>query len=369
MVVGPPAIGAMVEMLGHPFSAGDEPPEEDVARIRERLPLVPSAEASVLANRDLFGGMATEAMLPSTRAIMAEWVPELVLREPCEYSSAIVAREMTIKTAQVAISSARSELASIVAATPALEAHRAGLARELVTEPYVTRFPSSVDPAVFPTTVRYRTETQQPRPLPDWWHGSGAPLVYVTFGTVLGHMSIAPTVVNTIMRAVWRIPDVRVLLTIGRQLDPSRVTPLPANVRLEPWVDQADVLAQAAVVVCHGGSGTVFGALAAGVPVVVVPVFADQFDNGRRVAERGAGLTIEPVRGSEESAPPVIGDGDVDRIGQAIEAVLAVPGFRAQAAEVAGEMAASTPVGTVLAALQADDPVGVLSGEGVAPTG
>jgi UDP:flavonoid glycosyltransferase YjiC (YdhE family) len=359
----------MVEEVGYPFSGGGEPPEADVARIRERLPLASSAEGSVLANRDLFGRLATDAMLPSTRAVMAEWRPDLVLREPCEYASAIVAQEMTIKTAQVAISSARSELASIAAARPALEVHRAGLVRELVTAPYVTRFPSSIDPSEFATTVRYRTETLEPRPLPDWWHGSDAPLIYVTFGTVLGYMSIAPAVVNTVMKAVSGFPDARVLLTIGRQLDPSSIAPLPANVRLESWVAQADVLAQADVVLCHGGSGTVFGALAAGVPVVVVPVFADQFDNGRRISERGAGVTIEPARGSAESPPPVIGEDDVDRIGQAVGMVLADPGFRDQAAGVAAEMATATSVGEVLAALQADDPAGPLSGDGVAPMG
>ena len=51
-----------------------------------------------------------------------------------------------------------------------------------------------------------------------------------------------------------------------------------------------------AVVVGHGGSGTTFGALAAGVPVVIVPLFADQFANAERVAEAGAALVVEPDR-------------------------------------------------------------------------
>jgi hypothetical protein len=43
------------------------------------------------------------------------------------------------------------------------------------------------------------------------------------------------------------------------------------------------VLPHAALVVCHGGSGSTFGALAAGVPLVIWPLFADQFRNGRAV--------------------------------------------------------------------------------------
>lgn len=44
------------------------------------------------------------------------------------------------------------------------------------------------------------------------------------------------------------------------------------------------------VVVCHGGSGTAFGALAAGVPLIICPLFADQSSNGQLIASAGAGL-------------------------------------------------------------------------------
>jgi UDP:flavonoid glycosyltransferase YjiC (YdhE family) len=44
--------------------------------------------------------------------------------------------------------------------------------------------------------------------------------------------------------------------------------------------------------VCHGGSGTVVGGLAAGLPMVVVPLFADQPDNARCVAAAGLGLSV-----------------------------------------------------------------------------
>src|SRR2546421_22265 len=45
-----------------------EPPGVAVGRIREQLPIVLSHEASVLANRELFGRLATSAMLPSMEA-------------------------------------------------------------------------------------------------------------------------------------------------------------------------------------------------------------------------------------------------------------------------------------------------------------
>ena len=323
LVVGPPALEEMVARSGFPFRAGGEPPESEVAPIRERLPVVPPIEASVLGNRELFGRLATHAMLPFMREICAQWLPAFVLREPCEYASAVVALDRGIPTAQVAISLAVAEAGSIAVAAPALEEHRRGLADELRASPYLTRFPEVLDPSPFSHTVRFR----EPAPtgsegLPDWWGGSDAPLVYMTFGTVLGHMSIAAGVYRAALRAVEHL-DARVLLTVGHRFDPSALGPIPRNVHVEAWVDQARVLAAADLVVCHGGSGTVFGALAAARPMVVVPVFADQFENGRRVAERGAGLTVEVAPEAGAAGRRVVNDTDAPRVAAAINNVFA----------------------------------------------
>ena len=99
----------------------------------------------------------------------------------------------------------------------------------------------------------------------------------------------------------------RVLLTVGRELDLDALPPAPENVRVERWVPQQDVLGHAAAAVVHGGSGSTLGAIAAGVPLVVVPLFADQPQNARRVAEVGAGLAVEPNRedvGGDRRAAP-----------------------------------------------------------------
>jgi UDP:flavonoid glycosyltransferase YjiC (YdhE family) len=353
LVVGPPALRALVGRAGYAFRAGGEPPEAEVAPIRERLPVVPPREASVLGNRDLFGRMATGAMLPGMRRTCADWSPDFLLREPCEYASAVVAREMGIPSAQVAISLAEAEANSIAVAAPALEDHRRGLVRELHDSPYLTRFPASLDPSPFPRTVRFRALIAfDGGALPDWWGGSDAPLVYATFGTVLGHMSIAADIYRMALAVAAEL-DVRVLLTVGDRFDRSDLGPVPANAHLEPWVDQARALGEAALVVCHGGSGTVFGALAAGVPLVVTSLFADQFVNGRRVVDCGAGLAIEPARGGGNRPGRVFGLDDVPRIVEAIGAVLATPAYRRNARRIAREMAAAPSVDDVLESLLA----------------
>jgi UDP:flavonoid glycosyltransferase YjiC (YdhE family) len=347
LVVGPPALRGMVNASGHAFAAGGEPPEAAVAPIRERLPVVPAREASVLGNRELFGRLATTAMLPAMDRVVARWQPHIVLRDPCEYASAVIAHPLGVASVQVAIGLAEVEWGSISSASPALEAHRPGLTVELHRSPYVTRFPASADPSPFPDTRRFR----EPAPatlgsLPDWWNGSSAPLVYVTFGTVLGHMSTAAEAYRTAIQAVAGI-DARVLLTVGRRFDASQLGRIPGNIHVESWVDQADVLHEADVVVCHGGSGTTFGALAAGVPVVIVPQFADQFANGTKVAEAGAGIVLDRGQDSNGCRRP-LGQDDAPRIAEAIETIRVRPSYREHARLIAAEMASAATTDTLL---------------------
>ncbi|HEV2362126.1 MAG TPA: glycosyltransferase, partial [Acidimicrobiales bacterium] len=113
--------------------------------------------------------------------------------------------------------------------------------------------------------------------------------------------------------------------------DDSTISHVPENTHVEPWVDQVDALAEAAAVVCHGGSGTVLGAIYSGRPVVVVPRFADQFENGRRIAEAGAGLTVDAGAPSE-------------RVTAALKEVLRDPLYGLAAARIGSEMrSAPTP--------------------------
>jgi UDP:flavonoid glycosyltransferase YjiC (YdhE family) len=97
------------------------------------------------------------------------------------------------------------------------------------------------------------------------------------------------------------------------------------------------VLPRAAAVVCHGGSGTVLGALAAGVPMVVVPLGADQPHNAQRIAATGAGLALPKP--------------DASSLRAAIERVLAEAVFRNNARRLAAEIAALPNLERAVAAL------------------
>jgi UDP:flavonoid glycosyltransferase YjiC (YdhE family) len=75
-------------------------------------------------------------------------------------------------------------------------------------------------------------------------------------------------------------------------MDPEALGPIPDNVTVLPFVPQGEVMPHASLVLCHGGSGTLLEALARGIPVVVVPLFADQPANARSVERTGAGLAV-----------------------------------------------------------------------------
>jgi MGT family glycosyltransferase len=93
-----------------------------------------------------------------------------------------------------------------------------------------------------------------------------------------------------IVDGVGRLP-VRAVVTTGPTVDPADLT-APENVTVVRAAPHTAVLAQAAAVVTHGGHGTVVRALAAGVPMLVLPHGRDQGDNAVRVTTRGAGLKL-----------------------------------------------------------------------------
>lgn len=152
----------------------------------------------------------------------------------------------------------------------------------------------------------------------------------MTFGSVAGAMEMAAGAYQAALEAVGDLP-VRVLLTVGHGANLDAFAGGSPNVRVEHWVSQHDVLARAAAVVCHGGSGSTLGALAAGLPIVVVPLFADQPNNAKRV-----GVIVAPE-------PHAIRDG--------LSQVLANESYRAAVESLAAEMRSNPAIDTAVETL------------------
>jgi len=148
-------------------------------------------------------------------------------------------------------------------------------------------------------------------------------LVYVTLGTVQND----PVLLREVVAGVAALP-VRVLVAVGPHADPGSMGEQPAHVRVERWVDQAEVLSRCTAVVSHAGSGTFLGALARGLPQLCLPQAADQFRNAEGGVAAGAALALAPTEASTAS------------VRAAVERVLTDDGLRAAAGRVAAEIAA-----------------------------
>ncbi len=85
--------------------------------------------------------------------------------------------------------------------------------------------------------------------------------------------------------------------------------------------------------------------------MVIVPLFADQIPNGKRVAAAGAGVVLE--RGSgPHSGMGTVTRADTGRIEGAIATVLAGDSFRRCASRIAAEMRATATIESLLAGFE-----------------
>jgi UDP:flavonoid glycosyltransferase YjiC (YdhE family) len=153
---------------------------------------------------------------------------------------------------------------------------------------------------------------------------SDPPTVYVTLGTVFGATN---EVFRTILEGL-EDESLEVVVTVGPDNDPEELGPQQENVRVERYIPQADLLPRCSVVVHHGGSGTMFGALAHGVPQIVVPQGADNFVNAEHIERCGVGLSI---------LPDTLNAAEVRRC---VRAVLGDPSFATNAKKLERELAA-----------------------------
>ncbi len=158
--------------------------------------------------------------------------------------------------------------------------------------------------------------------------------MYVSLGNVFNQSS-----------SLWRIVlaaltelDVDALVTTGGT-DPDELGAPPANVRVERYVPQSQVLPRCAAVVCHAGFNTLIGAFAHGLPAVCLPLAADHPINARRCAEAGAGLNCANAPATDQRGPLVdptaLRPGDV---ACALSRLLDDPAFTNAARRLASEI-------------------------------
>ncbi|MGW0215080.1 glycosyltransferase [Micromonospora chokoriensis] len=164
---------------------------------------------------------------------------------------------------------------------------------EVVGRPHVDIWPPSLQDETFLATQR-RIELRPvafsaPAPLPERVrHRTSRPLIYLTLGTAFGTAELLRTAIAGLATL-----DAQVVVAAGG-VPPEQLGEIPDHVTVRQWVSQAELLPLVDAVVHHGGSGTTLGALAVGVPQVMLPQGADQFANADVLSAAGLALRLLP---------------------------------------------------------------------------
>lgn len=303
--------------------------------------IVPVAAADV--ERDIqkvgvgFGLRIARERAKDILPLCAAWQPDLLVCEEMDFGAMVVAEQLGLPHVTVLVIAAGSFVQREVVAEPLNEVRAeyglppdpvlAMLSRYLVLSPFP---PSFRDPA-FPLpatahTIRPYARAATDDAQPPWGtHLHDAPTVYFTLGTVFPLES--GDLFARVIAGLRALP-INLVVTVGREIDPAAFGPQPANVHIAQYIPQAVVLPHCDLVVSHGGSGSVIGALAHGLPMVLIPLGADQPLNAARCEQLGVARVLDALAASPES------------VREAVSAVLAEPNCRRAAERIRDEIAA-----------------------------
>ncbi|MFN8499859.1 MAG: glycosyltransferase [Anaerolineae bacterium] len=331
--VGRPWMVPKAEALGfETFSAG-----ADAGLTPVRRPLAALDVAREM--RDLgngFGRRIARERAADILPLCAAWQPDLLVCEEVDFGAMVAAERLGIPHATVLVIAAGGFVRPEFVAAPLNDVRAehglppdldlAMVSRHLVLSPFP---PSLRDPAfpLPPTAYPFRSANPWPTDGPPPWVDAlgDAPLVYFTLGTVFPLES--GDLFQRVIAGLRDLP-INLLVTVGRDFDPAELGPPPANVRVERYIPQAQVLPACRLVICHGGSGSLMGALSHGLPLVLIPMGADQPLNAERCEAVGVGLALDPLALTPQTVREMV-----------LEA-LENPAYRQAAVRMAAEIAA-----------------------------
>lgn len=295
----------------------------------------------------LFAEIGADLTVDDLHELARRWRPDLIVADPFAFAAPLVADLVGAAYAQHMISPALDPLTLELCAdavsplwrafgrdVPAYGGVYAGVTLNLC--------PAALEPVPAPVGAdvlgirpaeRGARDGSGPDVLSGW---TGRPIVYVTLGTF---SNTDLSVFRAVLDGLAELP-VHVVVTVGTGNDPADLGAVPANARVERYVPQAQLLPYCAAVVHHAGSGTMFGALAHGLPQLALPQGADNFVNAERLLVTGAAQVLRP------------GEVSAAAIRDAVTDLLTDDGYGKRAGEVADQIAALPAPAEVAAELR-----------------
>ncbi len=348
---GRPGLRAGVEAVGFPFYAvgGNLAVDPEYQAVKARMHAAPlSLEAELYSYPRTFGGISARLRTGDLIAIVRAWGPDVVVREAGEYAALVAAEHLRLPHATVAFAAAlrgmacfEQELAAqldpvrarwdlppdsaLVAPTRYL--HLAFAPPAFALQPLDQPCGSAPVP---PTTHFIRPDVFDQaagETLPAWIADlPDRPTIYATLGTEVNREpELYPSVMQAIVAGLRDLP-INLIVTLGRGKDPADIGPQPAHVHIAPYIPQSLLLSRCDLMVMHAGSNSLLAAVDAGLPLVLVPLIADQFFNAEVAARLGLARVVSR------------GDLTPARVRAATGAVLAGPSYRRNVATLRAQM-------------------------------
>jgi zeaxanthin glucosyltransferase len=159
--------------------------------------------------------------------------------------------------------------------------------------PRVFDFESSHWPPQFHHTGPFHDRKGREKVDFPWERLTGEPLIYASMGTILnGRLDVF----RIIVAALAKHAGLQLVLSVGDQVDPEQIGPVPSNAIIVKQAPQLELLKQTSVCITHAGLNTVLESLAQGVPQVAIPVTYDQPGIAARIAHKKTGVVTSLER-------------------------------------------------------------------------
>jgi zeaxanthin glucosyltransferase len=172
-------------------------------------------------------------------------------------------------------------------------------------------FPGDHFPAHFHHAGPFHSKRLRPHPAFPWDRLTGEPLIYASMGTL---QNGSERVFQAIVAAA-EAPGRQLVLSIGSNLSAASIGPVAENTIVVQDAPQLLLLEKAALCITHAGLNTTLEALAAGVPMVAIPITNDQPGVAARIRAAGVGRVV-PLQ-----------ELSVERLREAVNAVLGGEGY------------------------------------------
>lgn len=304
----------------------------------QRLPLRPlDAAREDEEFRERFARDGAQYRAPLMLELIASWKPNVLVCDETDFGAMVAAERLGVPHVIVFVMAAGSfvrkeivgealnELRALQDLPPDPELEM--LRRGLVLAPFPPSFRDPAFPlpitgqAFCPEVPKSPRAVMPPWPItrPDW------PTVYFTLGTVFNIES--GDLFSRVLTSLRALPA-NLIVTVGPHIDPTEFGPQPENVFITDYLAQEKILPHCDLVVSHGGSGSVGGVLAHGLPSVLIPLGADQPLNATRCVQLGLGQMLDPITLTPES------------VRAAVMEVLATPHYQQNAHRLRDEFVA-----------------------------